>query len=263
MLDWKKLVRERLGSAELPQDVHDEVVAEIASHLEDQVEYRREDRCEDPGEDQGEDRYENHVQHQRPHIRSHELSASDATNRALSGVPWRKLARAIHHAKLKEESMNHSTMNHSTMNRRTKELWLPAMANLTIAAALLIAFGILGLKDRSFPVSQMAMAIPFSWLFALPISGAAGGLLAKRAHAPLASRLIAGLAPSLVWLAVFCVMPLVFLLDRWQFSEFPLPLDYFILSAAVWIVLPVFPLLLGTLPFLRESQHRKAQPHAG
>ena len=105
----------------------------------------------------------------------------------------------------------------------------------------------------------MPIALPLPWLLALPVSGAAAALLAKRAQAPLAARLPAGLAPSLVALAVFCVMPLVFLLDRWQFSGFPLPLDYFALSALVWIVVPIFPLLLGALPFLRQSQFREPE----
>jgi len=112
-------------------------------------------------------------------------------------------------------------------------------------------------------VSHMPMALPLPWLFALPVSGAAAALLAKRAQAPLAARLIAGLAPSLVALAVFCVMPLVFLLDRWEFSGFPLPLDYFVLSAVVWIVLPILPLLLGALPFLRESNLGESERHGG
>jgi len=72
----------------------------------------------------------------------------------------------------------------------------------------------------------------------------------------LAARLIAGLAPSLVWLAVFTIMTLAFALDRHDFAAFPL--DYFAVSAVAWIVLPAISLGLGTLPFLRESALRKA-----
>jgi len=215
MPDWKKWVSRRMGSTQLPDDVHDEVVAEIAAHLEDE--------CEDN--------------------RSLGLSESSARRRALSEIRWHKLTRAVESAKLKED----------VMNNRTKGLWLPALANLVIAGALLTVIRVFGVEDRTFSVSHLPMALPLPWLFALPVSGAAAALLAKRAQAPLAARLIAGLAPSLVALAVFCVMPLVFLLDRWQFSGFPIPLDYFTLSALIWIVLPIFPLLLGALPFLSES----------
>ncbi len=204
-----------MSQLRLPHDAKEAVIAELAAHLEDV--------------------YEDGL--------AHELGQSEAKRRALSGIDWHNLTLGIRRTKLKEEAMNN----------RTKRLWLPAMANLTIAAALLTAFGILGVKPRIWSVSHIAMAVHFPWLFALPVSGAAAALLAKRAQAPLAARLIAGLAPSLVSLAVFCVMPLVFVLDRWEFSGFPLPLDYFILSAVVWIVLPAFPLLVGTLPFLRES----------
>jgi hypothetical protein len=230
--DWQKLVRQHLGSSELPPDVHEEVVAEIAAHLED--------NCEDDFE------------HDSADDGSHRLRESDAARHALREIEWPKLARAIHDAKLKEEGMNN----------RTKGLWLPALANLGIAAALLTVIGILGLEPRTFSVSHMPMALPLPWLFALPVSGAAAALLAKRAQAPLAPRLLAGLAPSLVALAVFCVMPLVFFLDRWEFSGFPLPLDYFVLSAVVWIVLPILPLLLGALPFLRVSSLQEASRHA-
>ncbi|HKI00026.1 MAG TPA: hypothetical protein VJ999_13035 [Candidatus Sulfotelmatobacter sp.] len=206
-----------MAKLRLPCDVKEEVVSELAAHLED---------ADEEGLTQN-------------------LRESEA--RSLSNINWRSLAREIQDSKLKEDAMNN----------RTKGLWLPALANLTIAATLLVALEMLGLKARILLVSHLAMGLPFPWLFALPVSGAAAALLAKRAQAPLAARLIAGLAPSLVSLAVFCIMPLVFVLDRWQFSGFPIPLDYFFLSALVWIVLPVFPLLVGTLPFLRQSGLRK------
>ena len=221
MPDWKNLVRERLARLRLPHDAKEAVIAELAAHLEDA--------------------YEDGL--------TLNLGETEAKRRALSNIDWHHLALGIRRAQRKEEAMNN----------RTKRLWLPAMANLTIAAALLATLEILGVRPRMFSVSHMAMALPFPWLFALPVSGAAAALLAKRAQAPSAVRLIAGLAPSLVSLAVFCVMPLVFVLDRWEFSGFPLPLDYYALSAVIWIVLPAFPLLVGTLPFLRDSAVQQAQ----
>lgn len=222
MPDWNKLVRERMASSGLPRDVHDEVVAEIAAHLED--------HCEDNYEDDY----------------SHGLGESDASRCALSEIQWQKLARAIHDAKLKEESMNY----------RTKGLWLSAIVNLTVAAGMLVVLDKLGVQPRIVQVNHMAMAFHLPWLCALPLSAAIGSFLAKRAHASSSARLIAGLAPSLVWLAVFCLMALAFSIDRHDFSGFPL--DYFGLSAIGWVVLPALALLLGTLPFLRESHVREA-----
>jgi hypothetical protein len=54
------------------------------------------------------------------------------------------------------------------MNGRIKTLWLPSLANLAAAAALMLLF---------------------------PILGALAGLLAKCAHGSFAQRLIAGLTP--------------------------------------------------------------------
>jgi hypothetical protein len=221
MPDWKKLIRERLAPCRLPSADREEVFSELAAHLEET--------------------YQDARSRGLNHAAAVELTLQEVKN-------WRVLATNICRAKSQEDLMNY----------RTKSLWLPAFANVIIAAALLTALEILGVKPRILWVSHIAMALPFPWLFALPVSGAAAALLAKRAQAPVAVRLIAGLAPSLIALAVFCVMPLVFVLDRWEFSGFPLPLDYFILSAVVWIVLPAFPLLVGTLPFLRESGLRKA-----
>jgi hypothetical protein len=224
--DWKRIVRERMSSPNSPCKLDEDVIAELAAHLEETYELAQ----------------------------SRGLHATTALERTLQEVQevevnnWHVLAADIHRAKSEEEVMNH----------RTKGLWLPAMANLAISVVLLSALELLGLRSRIFTVSHLTLGLPLPWLFALPISGAAAALLAKRAQAPLAARLIAGLAPSLVALAAFCVMLLVFLLDRWEFSGFPLPLDYFILSAVIWVVLPAFPLLVGTLPFLRQSDLRKA-----
>jgi hypothetical protein len=213
MPDWNKLVRERMNSVKLPRDTHDEVIAEIAAHLED--------RFEDND--------------------SPELSESEIRKGGLPGIQWEKLTRAIEHAKLKEESMNH----------RTKHLWLPAVANLMVASGMLVAIDRLGAQPRIVQISHLAVPFHLPWLCTLPLSAAIGTLLARRAQAPATARLIAGLAPSLIWLAVFSTMAVVFAIDRHDFALFPR--DYFALSVVVWVVLPAFALLLGTLPFLRES----------
>jgi hypothetical protein len=244
MRDWKKLVRERMSGLNLPPDLKEEVVSELAAHLEDG--------------------YQNEV--------ARGLGESEASRHVLSEVQWNKLAREIRRATSKEESMNN----------RTRALWLPAMVNLTVAAVLLIILVELGADDRMtrstwLAVNQLALdhrghvwffvlvyklleMIHPSWLLTLPLSAAAGCFMARRAQASAAVRLMVGLAPSLLWLAVFVAMSLEFELDRWQFpTGFPLEFSYFALSALGWIVLPAVPLLLGTLPFLREPNLSRAQ----
>ena len=144
------------------------------------------------------------------------------------------------------------------MNDRTKSLWWPATVNLTIAGTLLIILELVGVKPYMVQVSGIAMAFPLPWFLVLPLAAATGSFLAKRAQASSEQRLAAGLAPSLVLLAVFCAITLVFAFDRHAFpSGFPLPLDYFALLAAGWVFLPVLPLLVGTLPFLKKSEVRE------
>jgi hypothetical protein len=242
MPDWKKVVRERLGPFALPQESEESIVAELSAHLEDDCQEGRRDG----------------------------LSESEASARILSEIQWNRLARGIRSA-MKEESVNN----------RTKTLWLPAIVNLMGAAVLLIILEKVGAHSRMIQDGHLVLArlaarhigaakeltvidliadIPLLlWLFALPLSAAAGSLMAKRAQAPTSIRLIVGLAPSLVWLCVFVAMALEFELDRWQFpSGLPLEPTYFALSAFVWVVLPAVPLLLGTLPFLRETELGKA-----
>ena len=218
---WNRMVREHIDLRRLPREAQEGVIAEVAAHLEDVY---AEGRMLGLGE-------------------------AEASKRALSEIQWKKLARGIRRATPKEEAMN----------ARTKSLWLPAMVNLTTAAVLLVILEKLGVPPRMVQVSHMPVAFHLPWLFTLPLSAAVASLVARRAQAPSAVRLIAGLAPSLVSLAVFVVMALVFEIDRWEFpSGFPLEFNYFALSAFGWVVLPALPLLLGTLPFLRKSESQSA-----
>jgi len=244
MPDWQKLVGERMSVLNLPPDVEEEVISELTSHLEDD--------------------YENEL--------ARGIGEPEATQRVLSEVQWNKLAREIRRIIRKEESMNN----------RSRALWLPAVVNLLVAATLLVLLNVLGIDDRLtrsslLAIDRLAMAhrdhlwifIPIYkilgithlfWFGVLPFSAAAGCFMARRARASAVGRLIVGLAPSLLWLAVFVAMSLTFELDRWQFpSGFPLEFSDFAFSALSWIVIPAVPLLLGTLPFLREPNLRQAQ----
>lgn len=221
MPDWTELVRQRLASLPLSLESMEEIVTELAAHLED--DYRHELTCG--------------------------LSHPEAVQHVLSDVQWNKLARGIRRASLKEKSMNN----------RTKILWLPAMVNLTTAVVLLAILEIFGAHPLMVPVGKLSVPFHIPWLLTLPLPAAMASFMARRAQAPTVAHLLAGLAPSLVWLAAFVAMALEFEIDRWQFpSGFPLEPKYFILSAVAWALLPALPLLLGTLPFLRTSKVREA-----
>lgn len=213
MPDWKKEVQRRIAGTELPAGVKDEVIAELAAHLEDS---------------------------------EADADCHQAASAALHEVRWHSLAKAIRKAK-SEEGM---------MNSRTKMLWLPAMANLTVYTILLWV-GALGFDDRVWtprlsPASHSPLPLFHPWLVMLPLCGAAGALVAKRLEAPLGSRLIAGLAPCLIWLVVFLIMTAVFVCAPSYFRGFPM--NEIAMAAFGWILVPGLLLLVGTVPFLRTER---------
>src|SRR5208282_347602 len=183
MPDWKRLVRDRLLALNLPPDAKEEVISELAAHLEDG--------------------YQNEI--------ARGLGESEASQHVLSEVQWNKLAREIRRATRKEGSMNN----------RTRALWLPVIVNLFVATILFTLLDKLDLHQRMIhahmalnhfakghpaaikylvPINPLVDMIPLPWLCTLPFSAALASLLARRAKAPAALRLLAGLAPSLVWL---------------------------------------------------------------
>ena len=138
------------------------------------------------------------------------------------------------------------------MNTRTRSLWLPAMANLIVAPGLLMVLQKLSAQPRVLWIGDMAMVLYLPWLITLPIFGAFGAFLARRAQARFMNRLIVGLSPALAVLGAFAlVLPASLVVDRHRLSDFPFA--YFGLTIFNWVLLPALALLIGTLPFLRES----------
>jgi len=212
MPDWRKVVREHMGNLRLPPETREEVIAELASHFEE---------CED------------NAPHERP----------DTGELDVHAVKWRRLARAIHSAKREE----------AIMNRRIKSLWLPSLANLAAAVALMLLFDHLNFEEPGIATfSHVAKAFRLPWLLALPMLGALGALLAKHARGSFAQRLIAGLAPSFVWLVVMVTVGLFLILDPRHFAG--VSLSDFVFSTLGLVVLSALALLLGTLPFLGDPQ---------
>lgn len=213
MRDWKPEVRRRILDLELPADVKEEVIAELAAHLEDA---------------------------------EGDTGCARELCEEFDEGQWRSLKKAIRRAKNEE----------GIMNSRTKKLWLPAMGNLTVYTILLY-IGAFCFDERIWtprlsPASHTALPLFHPWLAILPICGAVGALLGKRWDAPLGSRLIAGLAPSLVWLAVFAIMTAVFVFAPGYFHGFPM--RQVAVAAFGWILVPAMLLLLGTVPFLRTAR---------
>jgi len=210
MPDWRKFVRDQMPLRQEPQEAREQVIAEIAAHLEDA---------------------------------SEDFSAVESEERTrpeFLNVHWTNLSRAIERAKCAEEPMNY----------RSRSLWLPALINIALAATLLIISDKIRAHSVVVRLGRIELPFPVLWLLTLPICGAVGAFLARRAHGSAVVRLIAGLAPSLVWMAVFCIIGLVFAFDWRVFRGFPM--NDFAMSALSWVILPALCLLPGALPLLRK-----------
>lgn len=153
---------------------------------------------------------------------------------------WRVLESAIRRAKSEENMMNH----------RTRSLWLPALATFFGASVSLALCQFFGLKPHMVWVGRMGISLDWLWLVTLPIFGAAGAHLSRRANGPVLARLAAGLFPSIIMLIVmFVVLPWGLVIDGFDFFR----LVGFGLGVVNWVVIPAIALLLGALPFLSQA----------
>jgi hypothetical protein len=213
MHDWRRRVRKRLEACDLPATTRDDIIAELADHLEASYEAA--------------------------------LSQGSTENAAVAIAlqevkDWRVLSANIRQARTEE----------GTVNNRTRTLWLPAMASLLGASLLLMILQRTSYQPRLVWFGHMAMLFYWPWLAALPVFGALGAGLSRRAHGSTRTRIAAGLSPALVLFAMFCViLPLGLAVDGFSLFRF----TYFCLAVTNWVVLPACALFTGTLPFLRET----------
>ena len=213
MPNWIEIVRKRLRGQEPRVPDLQSVIAELAAHLEETYEAAR----------------------------SRGLPDNDALQIALQEVEdWRVLAAQIDAALSEEGAMNH----------RTKSLWLPALITLLGASVSLAATQFMGPQPQQVWVGKMGMTFYWPWLASLPIFGAVGAYMSRRAAGQTPMRLAAGLAPALVMLVVmFLILPWGLFLDSFHFFR----LVHFGLGLINWVGIPAAALLLGALPFLRGN----------
>ncbi len=218
MHDWNQIVGDSLGSLQLNARKQKETVAELAGHLEEL--------------------YENHRAGGLPEQEAFELCMSQLSEARLA---TREFERAI-----REEG---------TMNHRTKALWLPGLVALTLASVFLMVqqrFALL--QPRIYWVDDGALVLNLAWLMVLPLCGAAGAYLSRRAGGRSLNCLVAGTFPALIMLGVFClILPVgVFIQRNTYILQHPL---YFGLALLNWTVLPGAGLLLGALPACGGRSH--------
>jgi len=218
--DWNALVRERLSGLGPHPAQQEQIVAELASHLQDLYE---------EGCAQG-------------------LCESEAVQRSVEEVAdWHQLAQQIRDAKGEQENMNNRIMN----------FWLPSCISLAPSMGFLMLLQRTGPQPRLVWLGSMPLMLYVPWLVALPLFGAAAAYLSRRSGGPRLARLVAGLFPAIVMLAlaalaVSCsavVEPNVFILHH--------PV-YFAYGLFNWVLLPGVALLLGVVPFLRTPGFRES-----
>jgi len=181
-----------------------------------------------------------HLEEVYEEMRARGVSGAAAAEFALQEVQdWRVFAIAIRRAR-----------EGNSMNYRTKSLWLPALATFFGASISLMVCQFFGLEPHMVWIGKIGLTLYWVWLATLPLFGAIGALLSRRASGLISARLAAGLSPALIMLAVLCViLPWGMAIDGFDFFR----LVGFGLGAVNWVVLPACALALGALPFLAET----------
>jgi hypothetical protein len=207
MPEWRELIRQRLGSLNLPAAMRDEVIQELAAHLEDVYEQKLADGS-DPS-------------------RAMELALGEVGH-------WRPLARGIERSK-----------QESIMNNRSRQFWLPALISLSGSMIWMMALQIIDAKLR-MPWKHSGLAyIPYViWVATLPLIGTACGYLSFRAGSQRAARLTAAVFPSIVMAILWLVLLVVVLLRR---APYPFQALNFVYGFALWVIVPAVALGLGAL----------------
>ncbi len=220
MPDWERLVAERLGHLKLPPEERREVIVEIAAHLEE---------CYQGLRDAG---------------------SPDPEGYTLAQVrDWNALCRKIRRAK----------------EGRMSFAWKVIMPGL---AALFLAQIALSLSLRAlaplvgkpievhFHVDASHGAFYYPWLLTLPLAGALGAWLARRAGASTGQRLAAALFPAIFVVVVSTLFGVVALVSQRLFSEFKLANQATVFL--YWVIAPAIACAIGAWPFLSGKSQQTA-----
>jgi len=222
MRNWEKEVSHALENTKFPASDREEISRELASYLED--------LCGD--------------------ARSRGLDESAATKYALDQLyEDARLGPKLRRAR-----------QENIMNDRTKGLWLPGCVSLIAIVICLVVCETLGV--RPYIAGHFGSAANYSpveifpWLCVLPFLGAASAYFSRRAGSRPALRVTAGISPALVFLTgIVIVVPLSFAINGMPATNAIMPsLGGGILSI---VVIPGLTLLLGVLPFLRDSNAKQ------
>jgi hypothetical protein len=141
-------------------------------------------------------------------------------------------------------------LNTYTMNTRTRTFWVPALVSLTAAMACLTISTLVGLEPRFVAWGWATYVVYIPWLLMLPLCGAAGAYLSRRAGGERRVPLAAGLFPVI---AITSLVGFLTVIGKFVYAK-P-QWFYFSMAAFFGSILPGMALLLGAVPFAKPRMH--------
>ena len=145
-------------------------------------------------------------------------------------------------------------MNTRTTNTRTGTFWVPALVSLTAAMACLTISTLGGLEPRFVARGWATYVVYIPWLLSLPLCGAAGAYLSRRAGGERRACLAAGLFPVI---AMTSLVGFLTVIGKFVYAK-PQWL-YFSMAVLFGSILPGIALLLGAAPFAKAREYRSAK----
>ena len=138
------------------------------------------------------------------------------------------------------------------MSPDAKTLWLPGMAALGCAAAVMLG------APRLLPASlwldpRATMPMTAGLLLSYLAFGALGASLSRRAGGGIAARLAAGIFPLALHVSIFVTVVVAAMFGDRRFQN-----NFQLRAALIFIVIPGVALAVGALPFLRDGAKTRA-----
>jgi hypothetical protein len=211
MPDWQELVRQRLSSLALDAEEKDEVQAELAAHLEESYEV----------------------------FRAEGLPEYEAVQRTLAQVAdWKDLQRKIDSARIAKD----------TMTNRVTQLWLPGLLTFALSMGLLELVQKFGPRPIILNLDKGTPVLMFytSWLLILPLAGALGAYLSKRAGGSVRMVLASSIFPVLPFAVVFLIAIPVGLVIGHNLAHHIVTAAFFTMGLG-WVLAPGATLFAGGL----------------
>lgn len=235
MTDWHEKARRKLADSKFSVLEREEIARELASYLDDLYE-----TASGRGMDKS---------------TATQFALDELHNDARLGP---KLYRA------RKESTMH-------LNDRTRHFWLPGMSMFLASTGLLAVFQLAGFLSHfsvlwlhGGPRDPHAIYLPlmiyYPWLCVLPFVGAVGACWSRRAGGSRTVQAAVGFLSAFVFVAILLTVLNASFVIAGLTGEAPVSMTLFPeCSGAIvsWVVIPGVALLLGVLPFLRDSSARQ------